>query len=162
MGICSILLSLMVNNVFLKHLVARSRPFDVIAALHPLISKPTDYSFPSGHTACSFAVGFLLFRKLPKKFGIPCLLLAILIGFSRIYVGVHYPSDVIAGAVSGRSDSRYHLTFPHFLSRRDANEGAVSVYGDESSFMLYHDVIPVSTAPAVRSVGHDHPSVSSR
>lgn len=101
MGIGSILLSLMVNNVFLKHLVARSRPFDVIAALHPLISKPTDYSFPSGHTACSFAVGFLLFRKLPKKFDIPCLLLAILIGFSRIYVGVHYPSDVIAGAVSG-------------------------------------------------------------
>ena len=100
-GMCAVGLSVMVNNVFLKHLVARARPFDVIQNLVPLITKPTDYSFPSGHTACSFAVAFLLFRKLPKKYGIPCLLLATLIGFSRIYLGVHYLSDVIAGAVSG-------------------------------------------------------------
>lgn len=100
-GMCAVGLSVMVNNVFLKHLVARARPFDVIQNLVPLITKPTDYSFPSGHTACSFAVAFLLFRKLPKKYGIPCLILATLIGFSRIYLGVHYLSDVIAGAVSG-------------------------------------------------------------
>lgn len=100
-GMCAVGLSVMVNNVFVKHLVARARPFDVIQNLVPLITKPTDYSFPSGHTACSFAVAFLLFRKLPKKYGILCLILATLIGFSRIYLGVHYLSDVIAGAVSG-------------------------------------------------------------
>ena len=100
-GIGAVGLSFVVNNLFLKHFVARSRPFAVIEQLVPLIPKPTDYSFPSGHTACSFAVGFLLFRRLPKVYGIPCLVLAMLIGFSRIYLGVHYPSDVIAGAISG-------------------------------------------------------------
>lgn len=99
--VSALLLSLLINNVFLKNFIARSRPFDVISSLVPLITKPTDYSFPSGHTACSFAVGFLLFRKLPKKYGIPALLLAVLISFSRLYVGVHYPSDVIAGMISG-------------------------------------------------------------
>lgn len=100
-GMCAIGLSVMVNNVFLKNLIGRTRPFDVISGLVPLITKPTDYSFPSGHTACSFAVAFLLFRKLPKRYGIPCLILAALIGFSRIYLGVHYASDVLAGAISG-------------------------------------------------------------
>lgn len=99
--VSALLLSLLINNIFLKNFIARSRPFDVISSLVPLITKPTDYSFPSGHTACSFAVGFLLFRKLPKKYGMPALLLAVLISFSRLYVGVHYPSDVIAGMISG-------------------------------------------------------------
>ena len=97
----ALILSLLINNIFLKNFIGRSRPFDVISELTPLIAKPTDYSFPSGHTACSFAVGFLLFRKLPKKYGVPIFLLALLISFSRLYVGVHYPSDVIAGAISG-------------------------------------------------------------
>lgn len=100
-AICATVLSFLVNNMFLKHFVARSRPYTIIEDLVPLIRKPTDYSFPSGHTACAFAVGFLLFRKLPKRYGIPCLVLAVLIGFSRIYLGVHYPSDVLAGAISG-------------------------------------------------------------
>ena len=80
---------------------AKQTILNAIGELVPLIPKPTDFSFPSGHTACSFAAGFLLFRKLPKKYGIPVLLLAVLISFSRLYVGVHYPSDVIAGTVSG-------------------------------------------------------------
>lgn len=101
MGLCAAVLSVLVNNVFLKHFVGRARPFTVMEELVPLIQKPTDFSFPSGHTACAFAVGFLLFRRLPKRYGLPCLLLAILIGCSRIYLGVHYPSDVLAGMVSG-------------------------------------------------------------
>ena len=75
--------------------------YDCIRGLIPLITPPTDYSFPSGHTAASFAVGVLLFRKLPKRYGIPALVLAALIGFSRLYLGVHYPSDVLAGALLG-------------------------------------------------------------
>lgn len=98
---CMGLLALLFNNMLLKHLIARSRPYDCIRGLIPLITPPTDYSFPSGHTAASFAVGVLLFRKLPKRYGIPALVLAALIGFSRLYLGVHYPSDVLAGALLG-------------------------------------------------------------
>ena len=66
-----------------------------------LIEKQSDYSFPSGHTAASFAAAVILFLQLPKKYGIPALILAVLISFSRLYLGVHYPTDVLAGAVSG-------------------------------------------------------------
>ena len=95
MGLLSLVLSLLFNNMLLKHLIARSRPYDCILGLIPLIT------YPSGHTAASFAVGALLFRKLPKRYGIPALVLAALIGFSRLYLGVHYPSDVLAGALLG-------------------------------------------------------------
>lgn len=101
MGIVAIVLSGVINNICLKNIVARMRPFDKMDNLITLITPPVDYSFPSGHTAASFAVGWLLFRKLPKEYGIPSLILAILIGFSRLYVGVHYPSDVIMGMLSG-------------------------------------------------------------
>lgn len=101
MGITALLLSFLLNNVVLKNLFARRRPFDVIEGLMPLIERPTDYSFPSGHTAASFAVAELFFEKLPKKFGVPALILAVLIAVSRIYIGVHYPSDIIGGIAGG-------------------------------------------------------------
>lgn len=53
----------------------------------------------SGHTASSFAAAGILYRKLPKRFGIPALLLATIIGFSRLYLGIHYPSDVLCGII---------------------------------------------------------------
>lgn len=93
--------SVLINNVILKNLVCRLRPFDVIYGLVPLIPKPQDYSFPSGHTAASFAAGCILFRRLPKRYGIWALVLAVLIACSRIYLGVHYPSDVLFGMLSG-------------------------------------------------------------
>lgn len=101
MMVLSLLGSLVINNLLLKNLVARMRPFETIDNLIPLIAKPTDYAFPSGHTASSFAAAGILYRKLPKGFGILALLLAIFIGFSRLYVGVHYPSDVLCGMISG-------------------------------------------------------------
>lgn len=100
-GILALLVSLLVNNIILKNLVARTRPYEVIEGLVPLIRKPWDYSFPSGHTGSSFASAWVFYRKLPRRFGIPALVLAGLIGFSRLYLGVHYPTDVLFGAVSG-------------------------------------------------------------
>ena len=89
------------TNVLLKNLVHRIRPYVVLENLSILVSEPSDWSFPSGHATASFAAAWALFRMAPKKVGVPALLLAILIAFSRLYVGVHYPTDVLAGAVIG-------------------------------------------------------------
>ena len=93
--------TLLVNNIALKNLIARARPYEVIEGLTCLVSKPRDYSFPSGHAGCSFAAAWVMFRQLPKRYGIPALALAILIALSRLYVGVHYPSDVLFGVIDG-------------------------------------------------------------
>ena len=100
-ALVALVISLLINNICLKNVVARIRPFEKIQGLIPLINPPVDYSFPSGHTAASFSVAWLLLRKLTKRYGIPLIILAVLIGFSRLYVGVHYPSDVIMGMLSG-------------------------------------------------------------
>ena len=70
-------------------------------SLTPLVERPRDFSFPSGHTASSFAAAGVFFRRLPKWLGVPALLLAVLMGLSRLYVGVHYPTDVLVGLLSG-------------------------------------------------------------
>lgn len=101
MMIAALLGTLLVNNILLKNLIARTRPYDVIEGLTYLVPKPGEYSFPSGHAGSSFAVACVMFRQLPKKYGVPALILAILIALSRLYVGVHYPSDVLFGMISG-------------------------------------------------------------
>ena len=100
-GILALLVSLLINNIIRKNLVARVRPYEVIEGLIPLIRRPRDYSFPSGHTASSFAAAWVFYKNLPRGFGIPALVLAGLIGLSRLYLGVHYPTDVLCGVVSG-------------------------------------------------------------
>lgn len=87
-------------NVILKPLVARIRPFDVNTAVQLLISPPTDFSFPSGHTGAAFAAASALFFS-KNRLWIPSLVLAILIAFSRLYLYVHYPSDVLGGILLG-------------------------------------------------------------
>lgn len=101
MSLLALLVSLLINNMILKNLVARVRPYETIAGLVPLIPRPWDYSFPSGHTGSSFASAWVFYRRLPKRFGIPALALAGLIGISRLYLGVHYPTDVLFGVVGG-------------------------------------------------------------
>ena len=87
-------------NVILKPLVARIRPFDVNTAVQLLISPPKDFSFPSGHTGAAFAAASALFFS-KNRLWIPSLVLAILIAFSRLYLYVHYPSDVLGGILLG-------------------------------------------------------------
>lgn len=101
MSLMALACSLIINNMILKNLVARIRPYEVIQELTLLIERQSDLSFPSGHTAASFAVAVIIYRELPRRYGIAALILAAGIGFSRLYLGVHYPSDVIGGALSG-------------------------------------------------------------
>lgn len=101
-ALLALLINLCFTNVILKNVVARTRPYEVVEGLTVLIDKLKSFSFPSGHTACSFAAAYAYYRCLPqKKWGIAALVLAGLIGFSRLYVGVHYPTDVLGGAVVG-------------------------------------------------------------
>ncbi len=114
----SLVLNALAVNVLLKNLVGRVRPYIAIEGLTPIARLPSDASFPSGHASASFAVAGVLFWlaflypakdreacknpvSVPKSAGILAVMLAGLIGFSRLYVGVHYPTDVLAGAAVG-------------------------------------------------------------
>ena len=88
-------------NVLIKNLVARTRPFDVNTAVQLLVAKPRDYSFPSGHTAASFASVTALYLAGEKKMWKVALVLAVLIALSRLYLYVHYPTDIIGGVIFG-------------------------------------------------------------
>lgn len=94
-------LEFILNDMILKVLIARARPYVTFPAVQLLVERQSDYSFPSGHAASSFAVAVAMLRLMPKRLGIPALVLAIAIALSRLYVGVHYPLDVLAGAGLG-------------------------------------------------------------
>ena len=95
-----LVLEIVCCNLVLKPLVARIRPCDVNTAVRLLIAWPDDFSFPSGHTGASFAAVAALYASRSKLW-IPSLILAVLIAFSRLYLYVHYPSDVLAGIAIG-------------------------------------------------------------
>ena len=101
MSAVALLGSLIINNNIVKNIVQRPRPFVTFTDLQIIIPIPSEFSFPSGHTSSSFAAAAVFYRHLPKKLGLPSVILAGLIGFSRLYVGVHYPTDVIAGVLMG-------------------------------------------------------------
>ena len=92
----------LLGNYILKPLIERPRPFWLAppADLLPSALRETSFSFPSGHTISSFAAATAIFTQ-DKRLGAPALLLAVLIAFSRLYLYVHFPSDVLAGALLG-------------------------------------------------------------
>ena len=87
----------LIGNMTLKPLIARPRPRWVDESVRLLIANPTDYAFPSGHTL-SAVIGVTILTKADRRFGFAAIQLAALIAFSRLYLYVHYPTDIIGAA----------------------------------------------------------------
>ena len=99
MVLFSLLGNFLLCNLTLKPLVDRTRPYYVLG-YDPVIPPVGDPSFPSGHTAASFAAATAIYA-IDKRWGIAAYIYAAVMGFSRLYLGVHFPTDVLAGAVVG-------------------------------------------------------------
>lgn len=116
----SLLATLAVCNLILKPLVGRIRPFEANGFVDLLIGPPGDPSFPSGHTAASFAAAAALWRYY-RKAGAAAFALAVMIAFSRLYLYVHYPSDVLGGAAVGLAAAWAGSLLERRLHRRREN-----------------------------------------
>lgn len=108
----------------IKAAVSRPRPFQAIPSVVPLVEHTAGSSFPSGHAATSFAGAIVLAWLLPRLRA-ALIVLAALVAFSRVYVGVHYPSDVLAGAVIGATIGLLAIT----LVRSRSGGGAAAADG---------------------------------
>ena len=113
----SLVIYLLLGQFILKNIFARPRPCWVNTAVEMLVKVPKDYSFPSGHSIASFAgAGALLHYS--KMLGVPAMVLANLIAFSRMYLYVHFPTDVLAGAVLGTVSAKAAAAFFERRERR--------------------------------------------
>jgi len=96
----TLIVCLLVGNVLLKNIIARARPCWIDQSIALLIDNPKDFSFPSGHTLAAFGAATTAFL-IHKREGLILLIWACLIAFSRLYLFVHYPSDVLASVILG-------------------------------------------------------------
>lgn len=100
----AMLLTVIIGNLILKNLVARSRPCWLDPDVQLLVKNPKDYSFPSGHSMNGFTAALIIFLN-ERKMGIFALIAAALIAFSRLYLFVHFPTDVLGGMLIGIADA---------------------------------------------------------
>ncbi len=95
-----LIIGVLIGNLLIKNAVQRDRPCWIVEIQDMLIANPQDFSFPSGHTLSSFCAASILCHY-DKRLGIPSLGVAALIAFSRLYLYVHFPTDIVGGAVLG-------------------------------------------------------------
>lgn len=96
----ALLLEYTIVSIILKPAVERPRPYTVNTLIQLLIEEPEDWSFPSGHTSAAFTMIFALYF-MKNRWWIPMAIAGVLIAFSRMYLYVHYPTDIFFGACIG-------------------------------------------------------------
>lgn len=117
----ALIIGLALGNGVLKNVIARTRPYNMEMAMlgeaDLLVSKLGDFSFPSGHTLASFEAATVLMIR-DKRLGIPALVIAILIALTRLYLYVHYPTDVIAGIILGITFAIFGVIIVNFVYKK--------------------------------------------
>lgn len=111
----AMLIGFCIGNLTLKPLVARPRPYSIDTNAALLIKPLSDFSFPSGHTLVCFEGAVSLLECGFKRLGRISLVIAFLVAFSRVYLYVHYPTDVIAGAILGSAFAYISYSFVNFI-----------------------------------------------
>ncbi len=111
----SLLSCFLLGNYVIKPLVGRVRPCNVYPLVDLIIKRPMDFSFPSMHTATAFSVAVIIFLR-SRAWGTPALIIASLIAISRVYLYVHYATDIIAGAIFG---TMFALVFYKLFFRKN-------------------------------------------
>ena len=120
----ALVLYMATGHFFLKPLFARPRPCDVNTAITILVKRPHGHSFPSGHTASAFAAAFALWLQ-NRKLGVPALVLAAFIAFTRLYLYVHFPTDVLGGLVLGIALGAAASAFANYMANRKKKQQIV-------------------------------------
>ncbi|MDO5123154.1 MAG: phosphatase PAP2 family protein [Eubacteriales bacterium] len=111
----SLVITYLLGELFIKHIVARIRPSETLPEEEQIVKRPKYYSFPSGHSASSFSVvAVTVFLCRPFIF-IPVIVVATMIAFSRLYLRVHYLSDVVVGVLLGFACGAFSVPLFKFL-----------------------------------------------
>ena len=119
-ALLALIIGSVITNLVLKTAVTRIRPYDAVEGLVPLVKKLGDYSFPSGHTCASFSCAVVYYKMYPDIKGKGAMVLAVFIALSRLYVGVHYPTDVLGGAIVGWLSAILALKISVFTEKKKA------------------------------------------
>lgn len=116
----ALVLYMAAGHFFLKPLFARPRPCDINTSITMLVARPHGHSFPSGHTASGVAAAYALWLQ-NRKLGAPALVLAAFIAFTRLYLYVHFPTDVLGGAVLGIALGTVASAFANYMANCKRN-----------------------------------------
>lgn len=114
----ALVFSVIIANLILKNIVARPRPCWIDKNIHMLVKIPKDFSFPSGHSSASFASATAIFYYYRKQ-GIFLYILAVLIALSRLYLFVHFPTDVLIGSILGIFDGILAIYVVTYISDKN-------------------------------------------
>ena len=120
----ALVLYLVAGDCLLKPLFARPRPCDLNTSITMLVARPHGHSFPSGHTASGVAAAYALWLQ-NRKLGAPALVLAAFIAFTRLYLYVHFPTDVLGGAVLGIALGTAASAFANYMANRKKKQQIV-------------------------------------